>query len=113
MFSPFIADRFDPLYVFSDSVVHASCLACHPLSAEAAKWHEETVLTRKVRDRICAACGCPVVDPDDYFTTGLLARAPENPLFEFNFIHLHRSHAESWWQFDEFRRRMEAAQASP
>jgi hypothetical protein len=111
MFSPFVSDLSDRLHIFSDSVVHASCLAHHPLSAEAAKWHDEAVHRQKVTGRVCAACGRPVLDPDDYFATGLLARAPESPLFEFNFVCLHRSHAEMWPRFDEFRRQMEEAQA--
>jgi hypothetical protein len=111
MFSPFVADRADPLFLFSDSVLHAPCLERHPLSAEASKWHDEAVRHRKVTDQACVACGRPVLDPDEFFAAGLLTRAPDNPLFEFNFVCLHRSHAESWPRFDEFRRRMEAAQA--
>jgi hypothetical protein len=111
IFSPFVADRSDPLFIFSDSVVHASCLSRHPLSVEATKWHGEAVHSRKASERVCAACGRPVLDPDDHFATGLLARAPDNPLYEFNFVCLHRSHADRWPRFDEFRRRMEAAQA--
>jgi hypothetical protein len=111
MFSAFVADRSDPLFIFSDSVVHASCFARHPLSAEALRWQGETVRRGTPTARICVACGRPILDPDDYFTTGLLSRAPDNPLFEFNFLHLHQSHTESWPRFDEFRRRIEAAQA--
>jgi hypothetical protein len=111
MFSPFVADRSDPLFLFSDCVVHASCLSRHPLSVEATRWHDEAVRHRKVSDQVCSACGRPVLDPDDYFATGLLARAADNPLFEFNFLYFHRSHADSWPRFDEFRRLMEAAQA--
>lgn len=111
IFSPFIADRSDPLFVFSDSVVHVSCLSSHPLSAEARKWHDEATQARSVRERVCAACGQAVLDPDDYFATGLLSRAADDPLFEFNFVCLHRSHADSWPGFDKFRRRMEEAQS--
>jgi hypothetical protein len=111
LFSPFVADASDPLVVFSDSVVHASCFGHHPLAAEATRW-QEAAQHPNVRDHVCAACGRPVLDPDDYFATGLLSRAPDNPLFDFNFICLHQSHADSWSRFDEFRSRMEAAQAA-
>jgi endogenous inhibitor of DNA gyrase (YacG/DUF329 family) len=111
MFSPFVADRSDRLFVFSDSVVHASCLSRHPLSNDATKWHDEASRKRNMMEQECVACGKPVLDPDDFFSTGLLTREPENPLFGFNFVVLHRSHAETWSRFDEFRRRMDAAQA--
>lgn len=112
MFSPFVADRSDPLFVFSDAVVHTACFARHPLSEQATYWHDEAVRNRKAAQRICAACGKAVLDPDDYFGTGLLTRAPDNPLYDFNFVHLHRSHADTWRRFGEFRRSMEAAFAS-
>lgn len=78
-FCPFVGDRADPLFVFSDAVVHVSCFARHPLSAEATRWHDEALRHRKVADQPCSACGRPVVDPDDFFATGLLTRAPDNP----------------------------------
>lgn len=112
MFSPFVADRSDPLFVFSDATVHAACFTRHPLSEEARKWHDEAARHIGSDERVCAACGNPIVDPDDYFGTGLLTRDTASSLFEFNFVHLHRSHAGSWKHFDEFRRRIETAHAS-
>jgi len=112
MFSPFIADRSDPLFVFSDAIVHTACFVQHPLSDQVTKWHDETVRNQRATERTCAACGKPILNPDDYFGTGLLARDPANPLHEFNFVHLHRSHAEGWTRFAEFRRKMEEAFAS-
>jgi len=112
MFSPFVADSSDPLFVFSDAAVHNVCFARHPLSEQASRWHDEAVHHRKASDRICCACRKLVLDPDDYFGTGLLSRDVANPLYEFNFVHVHRSHAGKWKRFDQFRRRMEEAQAS-
>lgn len=112
MFSSFVADQSDPLFVLSDAAVHTACFAGHPLSEEASRWHDEAARNRKASDRICAVCRKPLLDPDDYFGTGLLTRDAASPLFEFNFVHLHRSHAMSWERFDEFRRRMEEVQSS-
>lgn len=112
MFSPFVANSSDPLFVFSDAAVHSVCFARHPLSEEASWWHDKAVDNRKASRRICCACEGLVLDPDDYFATGLLSRDVASPLYEFNFVHLHRRHAGSWKRFDEFRRRMEEAQAS-
>lgn len=111
-FPPFIADRSDPLFLFSDAAMHATCFTQHRLAKEATEWHAEVRRRGLVSNSVCAACGNRILDPDDYFGTGLLARDPSNPLHEFNFVHLHRSHAGTWNRFDEFRRRMARADAS-
>ena len=92
---------------------HSALGYANPLQYEASARMGRAASTRcpPNRGRLSVACGRPVLDPDDFFATGLLTREPENPLFEFNFVVLHRSHAETWSRFDEFRRRMEAAQA--
>ncbi len=112
MFRPFVADRWNPLFVFSDTTLHTSCFARHPLSEEATKWHDEAAHRSKANERVCEVCSKPVLDPDDYFGTGLLTHDPANPLYEINFVHLHRSHAGSWERLGELRRRMEKAHAS-
>lgn len=112
LLSPFMANRSNPLFVFSDAAIHVACFARHPLSEQAPRWHEEAVRHRNPTARTCAACSEPILDPDDYFGTGLLARDAADPLHEFNFVHLHRSHARDWDRFDEFRRRLDTAQAS-
>jgi hypothetical protein len=112
MFSPFVADRTDPLFVFSDAAMHAACFARHPWSEQATKWHEEAVRHSKPSDRLCAACGEAILDPDDYFGTGLLSRDAASALYEFNFVHLHQGHAGSWKRFAELRRQIESVLAS-
>lgn len=112
MFSPFVANRLDPVFTFSDAAFHATCFAQHPLSAQAMEWHEESKRSVQPGNRICAVCGEPILDPDDYFGTGLLTSDRANPLFEFNFVLLHRSHAGQWNRLGEFRRRVEEVQAS-
>jgi len=44
-----------------------------------------------------------MVDPEDYFATGLLTSDPQNPLFQFNFIQAHSAHLRQWELFDRFR----------
>ena len=111
-FTPFVADRADPLFTFSDAVMHMACFRRHPLSALATRWHDEASLNRLPSARRCAACGEFIVDHDDYFCTGLLASSPSHPLYELNFVHLHRRHAETWQRFAEFKKKLEDAQAS-
>ena len=109
-FAAFIGDRLDPLHVFSDGCFHRACVDAHPLGAEARAWQQRAL--DEPRPRRCNACGEVIVDPDDYFGTGLLARGAEDPLHAFNFVHLHRSHAASWPRFAQLRAVLDAAIAA-
>lgn len=106
-FSSFVADRADALFVFSDAAIHRACFARHPLSQQATEWQEITMRNSGPGKRSCAVCETQILDPNDYFGTGLLSRDPTSPLHEFNFVHLHRSHADQWTRFDVFRRLLE------
>ena len=112
IFAPFVADRSDPLFVFSDAAIHTACFARHALAEEATRWHDEAVRHGNPSERRCTPCGKLILDPDDYFGTGLLARDADNPLYEFNFVHIHQRHVLSWERFDQFRRLIETALAS-
>jgi len=112
MFAAFVANRADPLLVFSDAAMHKACFDQHPLSMEARRWHDETLQHIGPSKRICAACGTMIMDPDDYFGTGLLSHNASSPLFEYNFVHLHRSHAERWSGLSRLEEQMAAAQDS-
>lgn len=110
--SPFVANRADPLFVFSDAAIHKACFARHPLAREAQRWHDEAARQRMPNERVCAVCGIVIEDPDDYFGTGLLSRDVNSPVARYNFVHLHRSHAEKWSGLHKLREWMDAAQAS-
>ena len=112
MFPPFVANRIDPLYQFSDSVFHAVCFGSHPLAKRASEIVETMQQRLQPGRRFCAACGEPILDPDDYFTSGYLTGDPNNRLFEYNYIQLHRSHLGEWSEFSEFRRLVEEYQSS-
>lgn len=108
----FVANRADPLFVFSDAIMHSTCFAKHPMSSEAQRWNSEARSHTKPSERVCAVCGNLIANPDDYFGTGLLTRDPANPLFVFNFTHLHRSHANRWSGLEHLRAGMGAAESS-
>lgn len=103
-FAPFVGNRADPLFIFSDAVVHPECLERHPLGARAREMHMETIASNCPQKRICLVCGRTIDDPDDYFGTGMLSSDPVDPLTEFNNVHLHVSHAASWPRLPELRR---------
>lgn len=69
-FAPFVADRSDPLFVFSDATVHSACFTRHPLSEQAKKWHDEAARHKQANERVCAACSELILDPDDYSGRG-------------------------------------------
>jgi hypothetical protein len=112
MFSPFVANKRDPLFRFSDAPVHAACLRGDPRGNRAVELHEAAMRSADIGKRLCDVCGQPISDPDDYLGLGLLTSDPGNPLFRFNFRHLHRSHIGQWERYEEFRRLVEAMQAS-
>lgn len=111
VFSPFVANERDPLFIFSDGVFHEECVDQHPLGSTALAVHQETVERLAPSRRLCDACGCLIVDPDDYFTTGYLTSDPADPLHAFNFVQLHRSHFSVWPRMTELRRLLEEERA--
>lgn len=110
-FSPFVANPVDPLFMFSDGVFHRVCLERHPLGEDAMTWHER-VRRIKPAEGLCEVCHQRILSPDDYFGTGLVTRDEHDPLYAFNFIHLHRSHIASWPRLSDFANAMQEADDS-
>ena len=111
-FSPFIANKRDPLSRFSDAAFHRTCFDLDADSAKALARSRELRLRSGPGSRRCAACGAEVTEPDDCFGTGLLSGDPGNPVAKFNYIHLHRSHFAQWASAGEFRAALESFLAS-
>jgi hypothetical protein len=110
LFPPLVSNEVDPLYVFNDAAVHSRCLAVHALG-QAALMAREAFHDRSDRCIVCGeALGQP---PGDPFTTGMLTSDEASPVFQFNFVGLHRAHFVSWARACEFRDVLGAAVASP
>lgn len=107
MFSPFVANRGDPLYLFSDGVFHRECFARHALAGAASERFEEMRRRTAPGNRKCVVCGEEIASPEDYFGGGHLTDDRKSPLWSFNYVHLHRSHFERWTEAAEFRGLME------
>jgi hypothetical protein len=112
LFPPFVANRHDPLFKFSDAAVHALCLERDPLGSLASELRSAASRNADVSRRRCEACGELVSSPDDYVGFGLLTSNPASVLFPFNFVHLHRTHVGRWSRFQEFSRAIAALQES-
>jgi hypothetical protein len=106
-FSPFVANCRDSLYQFSDAAFHRRCFHAHPLAREATCRSKEVRAHGTPGQRRCVVCAQEIIDPDDYFGTGFLIADATNPVFEFNYLHIHRSHFGQWSRAEEFRRRIE------
>lgn len=96
MFSPFVVNEADPLFLFSDGAFHRDCFMKHPLAAKAEARHHEVVESRKPANRRCLICGDLITDPDDYLAFGHLTDDVTNPLHRLNYKHIHRSHMDRW-----------------
>ncbi len=110
-FGPFIANPADPLFRLSDGIFHDDCARRDFPLDEALRWHDK-VRAIKPADRICVVCGELIRNPDDYFGTGILSRDDSDPLYAFNFIHLHRTHAGGWPRLGAFVESMQEAHAT-
>ena len=104
MFPPFVPNKRDPLYLFSDGVFHRACFDGHPLSEQATRYGNEASDRSSPRNRICVVCNQVITDPSDYFSAGYLTHDRASPAFAFNYVQFHRRHFEKWDQGSEFRR---------
>ncbi len=111
-FSSFVANRKDPLFLFSDGVFHTACFQRHPLSDKAQRRWAETRSRIGPGGRICVVCHQAILNPDDYFTLGHLTDDPASPIYEFNFFQAHRRHLLVWEKYASMRSLVEEFQSS-
>jgi DNA-directed RNA polymerase subunit N (RpoN/RPB10) len=95
-FPPFVANESDPLYIFSDAVIHADVFRTHALAADAQSRLEEARQRTAPSNRRCFICGQLITDPDNYFGLGYLVESRASPLSRFNYAHFHRSCLATW-----------------
>lgn len=106
-FPPFVANRNDPIYRFSDGAFHRRCFVVDPLARAAAQRCDDVRRRGGGPGSRCGACGKSIADPDDYFGTGFLTDDAASPVYEFNYLHLHLSHFLEWARARDFRMHME------
>ena len=112
IFPPFVPNLRSPIRPFSDAGVHRECLDNHPLGTAAGALLKTCLDQSGHERRRCLVCKEPILEPDDYFSTGLLVADSADPLFDFNFLQFHKSHFALWERSHEFRREVEAFQGS-
>lgn len=111
-FAPFVANKKNPLFIFSDGAVHKSCFERHPLAERARCCHGEALAMLAPDKRLCIVCGERIRKPEEYFTIGFLTDDPASPLFQYNYLQAHRAHLASWSGYTELRRLVEQFQSS-
>ena len=107
MFSPFVSNQADPLYVFNDAVVHVACFREHPLAEAARARYEEVRERTNPKNRLCFVCGEQITNPDDYLAFGHLVDDPKHPLHSLNYAQFHRSCLGSWSALSDTIRNLE------
>jgi len=103
----FISNKRDPLYQFSDAILHRRCLEAHPLASALAQRYEAWRSANRPQARICRITGQPITNPDDYVGVGFLVESPTHELYSFNWAHFSRHALKGWIHRDELRAAVE------
>jgi hypothetical protein len=90
-FSPFVSNEADPLFVFNDEGMHASCFLAHPLADAAQRRYNEIVRANRPGNRKCRICGREIDHPDDYLGLGHLTEDRWDLAYKLNYAHFHRT----------------------
>ena len=103
MFPPFVPNKRDQLYFFSDGVFHQACFDRHPLSEQATKYANEARVQQLLHNRVCVVCRQEITDPEDYFSAGYITKDRASPAYTFNYVQFHKRHFKGWYRASEFR----------
>lgn len=95
-FSAFVPNEVDPLYYFHDAAFHEHCFNSHPLAAKALARQAEIREHTQIEKRICNVCDIRLTWQDEFIFLGFITDDIQNPLFRFNYIHLHQSCLPNW-----------------
>lgn len=112
MFPPFVGNQADPLYVFNDAAVHATCFRKHPLAEAAQARYEELRERTSPRNRTCLICDERISNPDDYLAFGHLVDDTKHTLHSLNYAQFHRSCLSSWSALADVLRNLETLDQS-
>ena len=92
---PIFFNRRHPAYEVSDAAVHRGCLLDRSYGA-AALAKLAVFARRQEQPKVCAVCGDPLRDPDDYFSIGPLSDHPDEPIARFDWFQAHLHCLPGW-----------------
>lgn len=104
LFPPLIGNINDPLYLFSDAAVHATCLEKHPLGSQASHYVDKALKASAPENRNCHITGEPITNVNDCISFGLLTSNANEPLHRFNFLMIDRNSLFRWGRPASFYR---------
>lgn len=93
LFPPLISNMNDPLYIFSDSGVHETCLEKDSLCSEAKYFANKLTA---MPPYICAISGNKIKNHANAILIGLLTSNRQESLFQFNFLKMDRQQLHKW-----------------
>jgi hypothetical protein len=89
-FSPFVINKVDPLWMFSDGVFHAKCIQNHPLGIKALRLHDIFQAKISALHGEMNRTGLP------QFNAGLIVSDEHDPLYKYNFIQINLGKVVDW-----------------
>lgn len=101
-FSSIAYGKEDSLALFSDASFHKSCFEGHPLASRVIRRVAEMQMRTGPGNRKCSVCNNEITQADDYLGFGLLAESEVQPLYQYNYLHFHKSHVSRWENLVEF-----------
>lgn len=96
MFPPFMGNKKDPMFTFSDNGVHNDCLNKHPFGEMALLYrdkYDEDIRVLRLKT---------IEDRKNSIPFGLLTSDSKENLSKFNFLTLSKDDLKNWEQKDEF-----------
>ena len=101
-FYPFIQNKKDPFFIFSDASFHLECLQQHPLGLTAISFGEQLIFETRPVNRRCKIDNEIISDYKDYIFFDLLSSNKEDDIYRFNFTTLNRNNLDKWKDRDQF-----------
>ena len=97
---PFISNKNDSLFMFSDAVFHMHCFSNHVLAEKVKNRFNEFKMASG--QKVCLICNKKIENPDEYLGLGFLADNINSPLFRYNYKHFHNYCLSTWTKLPEF-----------
>lgn len=103
MFPPFVGNRNDPMYPFSDSALHEGCFDAHPLAADVRNRVDQAT---PASARTCHLCRRDLTDLDDWFGLPAFGSVTDRLLQRVSAAQFHLSCLRAWPERTELGRRL-------
>ncbi len=104
LFPPLTSNMKEPLYIFSDNPMHATCLEQHPLREKALTIRQMYHDSFLPGNRRCLIDGSPITSYEDTILINLLTSSESEELYRYNFKAINKSNLVKWQERHELIR---------